>query len=355
MWPRSDLTNLLGIEHPIIQAPMAGSDGPALAAAVSNAGAVGSLGCGEMSVEKLRENVNETRASTARPFIINFFAHDTPVYPSDDAAAMREHLASYYEELGLGQALTLSASPMRSFDAATLKMVLRLQPQIVSFHFGLPAEELLDPLKSIDSIILCSATTVAEARRLEAAGVHAIIAQGCDAGGHRGTFSTPLGVGNIGTFSLVPQVVDAVSVPVIAAGGIADGRGIAAAFALGASGVQMGTAFLRCPESAANPIHREALQQARDDGTILTRAFTGRPARAIVNRFVEEMASRGQEVAAFPLQDSLTLPLHLKSVEQESKDFAALFAGQAASLCRTLAAAALVDTLVSEAQEILAG
>jgi nitronate monooxygenase len=212
---------------------------------------------------------------------------------------------------------------------------------------------MLNALKSTGSIILCSATTVTEARQLEAGGVHAIIAQGYDAGGHRGTFSEPLEAGNVGTFSLVPQVVDAVSVPVIAAGGIADGRGIAAAFALGASGVQMGTAFLLCPESAASPIHREVLQQARDDGTILTRAFTGRPARAIVNRFVEEMASQDREVADFPLQDSLTLPLHIKSVEQGSKDFAALFSGQASSLCRTLPAGALVDALVAEAQEIL--
>jgi nitronate monooxygenase len=353
MWPRSDLTDLLGIDHPIIQAPMAGSDGPALAAAVSNAGGVGSLGCGEMSVEKLREAFDETRSSTTRPFIINFFAHDTPVYPSDDAATMRKELATYYEELGLGQALTLSASPMRSFDAATLEAVLELQPEIVSFHFGLPTEEMLNALKSTGSTILCSATTVTEAQQLEAGGVHAIIAQGYDAGGHRGTFSEPLEAGNVGTFSLVPQVVDAVSVPVIAAGGIADGRGIAAAFALGASGVQMGTAFLLCPESAASPIHREVLQQARDDGTILTRAFTGRPARAIVNRFVEELASQDREVAAFPLQDSLTLPLHIKSVEQGSKDFAALFSGQAASLSRTLPAGALVDALVAEAQEIL--
>jgi nitronate monooxygenase len=176
MWPRSDLTDLLGIDHPVIQAPMAGSDGPVLAAAVSNAGGVGSLGCGEMSAEKLREEFDKTRASTTRPFIINFFAHDTPVFPSDDAASMRKQLAIYYEELGLGQDLTLSASPMRSFDAAMLEAVLDLRPEIVSFHFGLPSEEMLDALKSAGSIILCSATTVTEARKLEAGGVHAIIA-----------------------------------------------------------------------------------------------------------------------------------------------------------------------------------
>ncbi|NCF26343.1 MAG: DUF561 domain-containing protein [Gammaproteobacteria bacterium] len=353
MWPRSDLTDLLGIDHPIIQAPMAGSDGPVLAAAVSNAGGVGSLGCGEMSAEKLREEFDKTRASTTRPFIINFFAHDTPVFPSDDAASMRKQLAIYYEELGLGQDLTLSASPMRSFDAAMLEAVLDLRPEIVSFHFGLPSEEMLDALKSAGSIILCSATTVTEARKLEAGGVHAIIAQGYDAGGHRGTFSTPVDAGNVGTFALIPQIVDAVSVPVIAAGGIADGRGIAAAFALGASGVQMGTAFLLCPESAASPIHRQVLQQARDDSTVVTRAFTGRPARTIVNRFVEEMAPQDREVPAFPLQDSLTLPLHFESVAQGSKDFAALFSGQASALSRTLPAGELVDALVAEAQKIL--
>ena len=244
---------------------------------------------------------------------------------------------------------------MRAFDAATLETVLALRPRIVSFHFGLPAEEMLGALKSTGMVILCSATTVAEARQLEAAGADAIIAQGCDAGGHRGTFSKRLEVGNVGTFSLVPQVVDAVSVPVIAAGGIADGRGIAAAFALGASGVQIGTAFMVCPESGASPVHREALQHARDEDTQITRAFTGRPARAIVNRFVEEMVSKDEHVAPFPLQDSLTLPLHLSSVEQGSKDFAALFSGQASSLGRTLPAAALVEELVAEARAIFNG
>lgn len=350
MWLRTDLSELLGIEHPIIQAPMSGSDSPALAAAVSNAGALGSLGCGEMSLERLREAFGETRCSTAGPFNVNFFAHPAPVHPSDDAASMRALLSSYYDELGLRDAPTLTGSPMRSFDAATLEAVLELGPSIVSFHFGLPEKRMLDALRSTGAIILSSATTVGEARRLEAAGVHAIIAQGCDAGGHRGTFSEPLGAGRVGTFALVPQVVDAVSVPVVAAGGIADGRGIAAAFALGASGVQMGTAFLACPESGASAVHREALSETRDEDTIVTRAFTGRPARAIVNRFVEEMAPRDDEAAPFPLQDSLTLPLHVRSVETGSKDFAALFAGQASSLARPIAAAELVDALVAQAQ-----
>jgi len=349
-WPNNELLGLLGIDHPIIQAPMSGLTTPALAAAVSNAGGVGSLGCAELSLQQLREQFDQTRSSTTRPFNINFFAHATPSYPTDGAATMRERLATYYGELGLGQVAALSPSAMRAFDEATLETVLELRPDIVSFHFGLPAQEMVDALKSKRTIILCSATTVAEARQLESAGVHAIIAQGYDAGGHRGTFIEPLEAGNVGTFSLVPQVVDAVSVPVIAAGGIADGRGIAAAFALGASGVQMGTAFLLCPESAASGLYREALQQARDDGTRLTRAFTGRPARAITNRFVEEMASHEREAAPFPLQDSLTLPLHIRSEERGSVDFAALLSGQAAPLCRALPAGELIDLLVAEAQ-----
>ncbi len=353
-WPRTDLTELIGIEHPIIQAPMAGVASPALAAAVSNAGGLGSLGCGEMTVEQLRESFGETRAWTARPFNINFFAHEAPEHPSDDAAAMRGWLAGYYQELDVRESPSLSETPMRSFDAATLRAVLELEPRIVSFHFGLPAHDMLDALKSTGTVILSSATTVSEARRLEAAGVHAIIAQGYDAGGHRGTFSEPIAAGSIGTFALVPQIVDAVSVPVIAAGGIADGRGIAAAFALGASGVQMGTAFILCPESAASPVYREVLRQTRDDETVVTRAFTGRPARAIVNRFVEEMAPREDDVAPFPLQDSLTLALHVASVARGSKDLAAMLAGQASPLARALPAAALVETLVCEAQEALA-
>jgi nitronate monooxygenase len=352
LWPRQDLTELLGLQHPIIQAPMAGSTTPALAAAVSNAGALGSLGCASLSGAQLREQFEATRLASNRAFNINFFTHDAPRLPPDGAAAMRESLAAYYAELGLDEVAELSAN-MPPFDEAMLEVVLNLHPPIVSFHFGLPAQPMVDALKAAGTVILSSATTVEEARALEAAGVDAIIAQGYEAGGHRGTFGEPFEAGNVGTFALVPQVADAVSVPVIAAGGIADGRGIAAAFALGASGVQMGTAFLACPESAITPLHRQALQQARADGTRLTRAFTGRPARAIANRFVEEMAGQEPDMAPFPLQRSLTAPLNAESQKRQSTDFAVLWSGQAAALNRALPAAELVEVLVAEAQALL--
>ena len=351
-WPKSDLTALLGIEHPILCSPMSLSGTPALAAAVSNAGGLGALGCAEMTTAELRDDFKATRALTKHPFNINFFAHRSPEFPADGAASMRARLAPYYEELGLGGVPELSC-PVEPFGRETLEIVLELGPDVVSFHFGLPAREVLDALKSTGAIILSSATTVGEARALEAAGVDAVIAQGFEAGGHRGSIHEPLAAGTIGTLALVPQVVDAVSVPVIAAGGIADGRGIAAAFALGASGVQMGTAFLTCPESGASPLCRRVLAGLRDDGTRLSRLYTGRLARFVVDRLVDELAPWEDEAAPFPLQESLTAPLYSDSTQRDSAEFGVLLSGQAAPLNRTLPAAELVSTLVAEAQESL--
>ncbi len=351
LWPRNDLCELLGIEHPIIQAPMAGSTTPALAAAVSNAGALGSLGCAALSGAQLREQGEATRAATNGPFNLNFFVHSPPVAPADGASAMRGRLAAYYKELGLGEVATL-APTMPPFDEETLEIVLALRPRIVSFHFGLPKAEMVAAVKEMGALVLSSATTLAEARALEAGGADAIVAQGFEAGGHRGTVEEPFAAGEIGTFALVPQIADAVSVPVIAAGGIADGRGIAAAFALGASGVQIGTAFLSGPESAIDDLYRAALAGAGDKGTRLTRAISGRPARAIANRFVKEMADDQGEVAPFPLQRSLTAPLAAAAGKAGSADFAAHWSGQAVGLNRALPAAELVETLVAEAQAI---
>jgi len=351
-WPKSDLTDLLGIEHPLILAPMSLSDTPALAAAVTNAGGMGSLGCAEMSHRELRENFEATRALTKGPFNINFFVHQPPVTPPDGAAAMREKLAPYYQELGLGEVPELSC-PFEPFGRETLELVLELEPDVVSFHFGLPRPDMIDALKSAGAIILSTATTVSEARALESTGADAIIAQGSEAGGHRGSFEEPLAAGTVGTLALVPQVADAVSVPVIAAGGVADGRGIAAALALGASGVLMGTAFLTCPESGASSLYRKVLAGLRDDGTRLSRLYTGRLARFIVDRLVGELASCEDDAAPYPLQESLTSALFTDSTRRESADFGVLLSGQAAPLNRVLPAAELVDTLVAEAHSVL--
>ncbi len=352
MWPRRTLTDLLGIEHPIIQAPMAGASTPALAAAVSNAGGMGSLGCAAYSLEQLAEAIDATRAQTNAPYNLNFFAHQAPTPPADDAARMRDHLRPLYDELGIEEAPSLDPL-MPPFDAGMLEVVMRAPPKVASFHFGLPADDLLRPLKDAGVLILASATTVSEAKALQAGGCDAIIAQGAEAGGHRGTFDDSDNAGTIGTMALVPMVVDAVDVPVIAAGGIADGRGIAAAFALGAAGAQIGTAFLSCPESGISPVYRENLNAASDDATRITKGFSGRSARGLNNRLVKTLAAHQHEAAPFPLQRRLTAPLAAKGEANGSGDFTSMWAGQAVGLNRIMPAADLFETLVREAGEIV--
>jgi nitronate monooxygenase len=352
MWPRTDLLDLLGIAHPIIQAPMAGSTNPALASAVSNAGGLGSLGCARYDAAALRSDSEAIRLSSNKPFNLNFFVHSTPVEDEAATAAMQARLAPYFEELDAGAA----PDPFQQFtpfDDSILEALLELRPPIASFHFGLPDPAAVTALKDAGIVVLSSATTVAEARELEAAGADAIIAQGFEAGGHRGTLRPPFEIGTVGTMALVPQVADAVTVPVIAAGGIADGRGIAAAFALGASGVQIGTAFLSCPESGVDPAYRAALLEGADDATQVTKVISGRPARGLRNRFVRGMADQEEAALDFPLQYSLTTPLIAASRERGSGDFAAMWAGQGVGLNRAMPAADLVETLVDEAVGIL--
>jgi nitronate monooxygenase len=278
MWPRSDLLDLLEIVQPIVQAPMSGFATPALAAAVANAGGLGSLGCVGVPLARVREQVAALRQATNQPFNLNFFVHAEPVPDPVRAAAMRAALAPFYAAYSAGPVPEPSV-PLSSFSDDDLALVLDLRPRVVSFHCGVPSVERITRIKEAGCLVLSSATTVAEARALEAADADAIIAQGWEAGGHRGSFSDSAAAGLVGTMALVPQVVDAVQVPVVAAGGIADGRGIAAAFTLGASGVQLGTAFLACPEAVTPLPHRVRLHEASDDGTVLTRIFTGRPAR----------------------------------------------------------------------------
>ena len=350
MWPRTDLLDLLGITHPIIQAPMSGFSSPALVAAVSNAGALGSLGCATLPTQTTRDQIEALRRASNRPFNLNFFVHPVPSIDARAAGRVRERLAAYFEEFGLG-AVPEPSDPLPRLDEERLQMMLDLRPPVVSFHFGLPPADTMKRIKQSGAVVLSSATTVAEARKLEASGADAIIAQGFEAGGHRGTFTEGDGAGLIGTMALVPQVVDAVSVPVIAAGGIADGRGIAAAFALGASGVQMGTAFLGCPEAVVPAVHRDALQGAADEDTRLTRVFTGRPARALRNRLIDEMGDA--EALEFPAQASLTRPLLQGKSDAALQAFLPLWAGQAAPLIRYLPAATLIDTLVAECRSRL--
>ena len=295
------LTKLLGIDLPIIQAPMAGAATAELAAAVANAGGLGSLGVAMMSETELRETVGKLRGLTNKPFNLNYFVHNEPKLDGYDAGPMRAALAPFYEEFGLGPA-PAPASPAPAFDAAALKLLLELGPKVVSFHFGLPDASALAAIRERGIVILGCATTTSEARALEHGGVDAIVAQGHEAGGHRGTFLDHVDLGTVGTMALVPQVVDAVKLPVIAAGGIGDARGIAAAAMLGAAGVQLGTAYLMCPEAGVHPLHRKALAEVSDHATVVTKLFSGRPARAIRNHLTEGLHALEGEAAPFPAQ-----------------------------------------------------
>lgn len=339
------LRELLGIELPIIQAPMAGVQGSALAIAVSNAGALGSLPCATLSLDALRNELAAITAGTSKPFNINFFCHVPPTSNAQREAAWRAMLAPYYKELGI-DATAISSAPARvPFNAEAADVLKSFKPPVVSFHFGLPAPELLARVKSWGCKILSSATTVDEARWLEAHGVDAIIAQGLEAGGHRGHFLSGDVSTQAGTFALVPQVVQAVKVPVIAAGGIADANGVAAAMALGGAGVQVGTAYLLCHEATTSAVHRAALKSESARHTALTHLFTGRPARSIVNRIMRELGPMNDGAPAFPLASTAISPLRTKAESQGSGEFSPLWAGQNTSGCREISAAQLTRAL----------
>jgi nitronate monooxygenase len=342
------VTELLGIRHPVLQAPMAGAATPELAAAVSGAGGLGALGSAVLPVQGLRREVDAVRAATEAPFNLNFFCHEQPRPSADLAARARDRVAPLYAERGLDDPPAAGDDPTR-FDAERLAAVLELRPAVVSFHFGLPDEEAVSELRGAGSRVIASATTVAEAVELEHRGVDAVIAQGVEAGGHRGSFLVEGDEGPVGTLALVPQVADAVSVPVIAAGGIADGRGLAAVLSLGAGAAQIGTAFLGCPEAGIHPAHRAALEATPADGTTITRAFSGRPARAVRNRLSEALGPG--DVLPFPLQRDLTAPL---AEGGEPEQALAMWLGQAAPLAVERPAAELVTELVAEADRVLA-
>ena len=349
MWPDNRLRDLLGLDVPIVQAPMAGANGSAMAAAVSATGGLGSLPCAALDGDKIRAEIGVIRQQTGKPINVNFFAHTPPDPDLAADAVWRDRLRDYYLEHGLDPGAKAPAVNRAPFDAATCEIVEDLKPKIVSFHFGLPETALLERVKASGCKVLSSATTVAEAEWLAARGCDAIIAQGYEAGGNRGIFLNEDVFAQAGTMALVPQVVDAVDVPVIAAGGIADGRGIAAAFALGASGVQIGTAYLFTPESLISDLHREALRNVRDDQTALTNVFSGRPARGILNRVMREVGPISESAPAFPTAGGALAPLKVAAEAQGSDDFTPLWSGQAAPLGREIGAGELTRTLAAEA------
>jgi nitronate monooxygenase len=342
-----NLSQRLGIELPIVQAPMAGSQGSALAIAVSNAGGLGSQPCAMLSVEATRGELAAIRAATRRPFNVNFFCHAPPREDTRRDAAWRSALAPYYRELGIDPNDVARGTPRRPFDAEYADALAEFAPPVVSFHFGLPAPELIERCRAWGAFIVSSATTVDEARWLEQRGVDAIIAQGAEAGGHRGMFLTDDVATQVGTFALVPQIVRAVRVPVIAAGGIADATGVAAALALGAAAVQIGTAYLLTPEATTSAVHRAALASDAARVTALTNLFSGRPARSIVNRLMREIGPLSASAPAFPLAAFAIAPLRKAGEAIGSGDFSPLWSGQNATGCKAIPAAQLTRELAA--------
>jgi nitronate monooxygenase len=352
VWPDRRLLDLFGIEHPIILAPMGGAMDWELTAAVAKAGGLGSLPCMMYTADKVREEVGKFRAQTKAPINLGFFTHKQAAPDNAREASWRDRLKPYYAELKLDPNVSAPVPARAPFNDEFCRLVEELKPAAVAFHFGLPEPALVKRVKAARAKVISSATTVAEARWLEEHGADLIVAQGAEAGGHRGNFLSDDISTQAGTFALVPQVVDAVKVPVVAAGAISDARGIAAALALGAAGVQLGTAYLHCPESKISKPHREALKSANDASTTLTNVMTGRFARGIVNRLMREQGPVA-EVPAFPNAANAIAPLRAAAEKSGSGDFSPLWSGQAAALGRPLPAGELTKRLAAEALDRL--
>ncbi|HKE38914.1 MAG TPA: nitronate monooxygenase [Casimicrobiaceae bacterium] len=344
----TSLSSLLDIELPIVQAPMAGVQGSALAIAVSNAGGLGSLPCAMLTVDSLRSELASIAAGTNKPFNVNFFCHTPPVPDAERERAWRAALSPYYREFGLDASAVPPGAGRAPFSHEAADVLDQIRPAVVSFHFGLPAADLVARVRAWGSKIFSSATTVEEALWLEARGVDGIIAQGLEAGGHRGMFLSADVTTQVGTFALLPQIVHAVRTPVIAAGGIADARGVAAALALGACGVQVGTSYLLCPEATTSAVHRAALKSPSARHTALTNLFTGRPALGIVNRLMRDLGPMSSLPPAFPLATAAIAPLRAKAESSGSGDFSPLWAGQNASGCTEAPAAEITLALAAD-------
>jgi nitronate monooxygenase len=338
---------------PLIQAPMAGAQGPELAIAVCKAGGLGSLPAAMLTPDRLREQIAAVRRETSAPFNVNFFCHAEPAPNPEIEARWRDRLAPYYAEAGIDPSTVLAAPARAPFGEAMCALIEELRPAVVSFHFGLPSAQLLSRVKAAGALVLASATTVAEARWLEEHGADAVVAQGREAGGHRGMFLSDDIDAQPGLVSLLPQVRDAVRLPVVAAGGISDGRGIAAAFALGADAVQIGTAYLRTPEATISPLHRAALASARDDATRLTNVFTGRPARGLINRLIAEVGPMCRDAPQFPLAAGAAALLRTAAEGRGSSAFSPLWAGESAALARDEVAEALTRRLWADGKAVI--
>lgn len=342
------LTEFLNIELPIIQAPMAGVQGSELAIAVSNAGGLGSLPCGMLSLDAMRTELERITAATDKPYNVNFFCHQQPEPDAERESRWRAALLPYYEELGIDSENIPEGAARVPFSAQAADLLAEFKPAVVSFHFGLPTPELLTRVKAWGAKVLSSATTVAEARWLEANGADGIIAQGLEAGGHRGMFLSDDLTTQSGTLALLPQIVSAVDIPVIAAGGIADAQGVSSVITLGAAGAQVGTAYMLCPEAKTSAVHRKILSDGAVRHTAVTNLFSGRPARGIVNRVMQELGPLSDLPPVFPFASTAIGPLRAASESAGKADFTPLWAGQNVSGCHEISAAKLTRLLVSE-------
>ena len=340
-----NLRQTLGVELPIIQVPMAGVQGAPLAVAVSEAGALGSLPCAMLGIDAMREQLQAIRAGTSKPFNVNFFCHRPPTPDAQRETGWRAALAPYYREFGIDAAAVNPGPGRLPFSVEAAALLEEFRPAVVSFHFGLPEAALVQHVRRCGARVLSSATTIEEGLWLEAQGVDAVIAQGLEAGGHRGMFLSEELSLQMGSMALLAQLVRALKVPVIAAGGIADAAGVAAALRLGASMVQVGTAFLLCPEADTSALHRQALQSDAARHTALTNLFTGRPARGIVNRLMRELGPLSAQAPAFPLAAAAIAPLRTAAEAKGSGDFSPLWSGQNASGCKAIAAGLLAREL----------
>ncbi len=346
------LQQLLGIPLPIIQAPMAGVQGSDLTVAVSNAGGLGSLPCAMLGLDAMHKELAAISTQTTKPFNVNFFCHTQPEPSAERESIWLTALAPYFSEFGIDPS-AISPGPGRlPFSSEAAEVLNEFRPAVVSFHFGLPSADLLAQVRGWGATVLSSATTVDEACWLESHGVDAIIAQGLEAGGHRGIFLSEDLNTQVGTFALVPQIVRAVKTPVIAAGGISNAKGVAAAMALGAIGVQIGTAYLLCPEATTSTVHRAALKSDAANVTALTNLFTGRPARGIMNRIMRELGPVSSAAPAFPLSAAAIAPLRARAEGLGSSDFSPLWAGQNTSGCKEISAGLLTGELASEIEDV---
>lgn len=351
-----DALHRLGIRHPIIQAPMAGTATPELAAAVSNAGGLGSLGLGSTGVDAARAAIRQTKTLTAAPFNVNFFCHRTASSDPGREKVWLSYLAPLFREFDATPPQSLhDPDPSFNDNPAMLAMLVEERPAVISFHFGLPDTQAITQLKQAGSILMATATTLDEARAIEAAGLDFIVAQGVEAGGHRGMFDPHDGDAGLTTLSLVPLLAQSTSLPVIAAGGIMNGTGVRAVMRLGACAAQMGTAFILCPESAAPQAHRDALASDRALHTRISAAISGRPARGIVNRMHTDVDTRGRPILPdYPICYVATRALQRAASEHGCHDFASHWAGQGAPFARAMPAADLVKTLMQEVNQAAA-